>query len=489
MRPDDNKTRFELVPYFHGRILDVSEGRSRAYPHFISHLDLLIDDPSRLGAVAGQSLDGVFSSFLLHLMNKEKCADAVKEWSRVVKTGGSIMFHLPLKSDSAKWQVGTDAVIEIMESLQRGWDMCQSWEHPDEDSALWVFRVQQGRSHTYSCREPVSQKRCGIVRLGAYGDMVQASSILPWLKEQGYHVTLYCSDSGYEVVRHDPNVDRFILQGRDEVPPAALGDFWNYERTKYDKWVNLSESVEGTLLSTPDSLRFYWPHSLREQLCDRNYLEFTHEIAEVPPPYRPAFYSTPDERAWARAQAGKMGRKNVLWSLSGSAVHKTWPHMDAVLASIMIAYKDVDVVLVGDEACQILEAGWDDEARVHKRSGKWSIRQSMAFAEVADLIVGTETGLLNAAGLMDTPKIVTLSHSSENMLAKHWKHVTVLTQGYGGCPKFPCRQMHKDWSTCMKHDDGGSLYNGSALCQHAIGADVMWQAVRRVLGDPQRMVA
>jgi len=114
----------------------------------------------------------------------------------------------------------------------------------------------------------------------------------------------------------------------------------------------------------------------------------------------------------------------------------------------------------------------------------------MSFAEAADLIIGTETGLLNAAGFMDTPKIITLSHSSPEMLTKHWKNTIALQQPKGvGCPKSPCRQLHghdgrNPWEDCPQEQT-----TGTALCQFHITEDVMWDAVVSVLGEPQRMVA
>ncbi len=347
----------------------------------------------------------------------------------------------------------------------------------------------------FSCDLPRPEKTCGIVRLGALGDMLIASTIFTWLKDHDFHITLYASDMGYEVVKHDPRIDRFIIQGANEVPPQALGRFYEHEAQKYDKFINLSESVEGTLLAVPGSAAHEWPNEVRAKYMDRNYLEFTHEIAGVPPPYLPKFYSTPDEREWARFEKRKMGRRNILWSLSGSSVHKHWPHMDKVILGLLGSYDDVDVVLVGDDMCKVLEAGWvkmvdgdftDSSKRVHCRSGKWTIRQSMAFAEVADLIIGTETGLLNAAGSMDTPKIVMLSHSSEEMLTKHWTNVTALSQTQGtGCPIQPCRILHYSWQHCRRHESGDA-----SECMWNIPADVVMSAAVNVLGEPKRrMVA
>ena len=349
--------------------------------------------------------------------------------------------------------------------------------------------------HLYSWKNPKPAKTAAIARYGAIGDNIQASSILPWLKEQGYHVTYICqTGQGYEAIEHDPNIDRFILQEKDAVPPQFLGEFFESEKKKYDKFINLCEAVEYTLLAVPGSAPYGWPNEARKSMMDRNYIEWVHEVAQVPPPYRPKFYPTLEEKAWARKQKEHMGGRVVLWSLAGSSGHKVWPHIDDVILRIMPAYPDVHVVLVGDESCKILEAGfcrYDEEKgdfvdtlpRVHCKSGRWTIRQSMAFAEVADLIIGTETGLLNAAGTMDVPKIVNLSHSSEEMLTKHWVNTIALRQPEGvGCPKQPCRQLHgasgaDPWLDCPQQEE-----TGVSLCQFHIDAGTMWNAIQRVLG-------
>jgi hypothetical protein len=279
------------------------------------------------------------------------------------------------------------------------------------------------------------------------------------------------------------------VQEKDAVPPQVLGEFWEHERKKYDKWVNLCESVEGTLLACPDRAAFEWPNEVRAKLMDHNYLEFIHALADVPAPYWPRFYSTPDEKEWAKRQKEKFGGRCVLWSLAGSSGHKMWPHLDSAIAAMMLQYKDVQVVLVGDESCEILEQGWEKEKRVHRMSGKWTIRESLAFTEVADLVIGTETGLLNAAGCMDVPKIINLSHSSEEMLTKHWKKTIVLKQPRGvGCPKSPCRQLHgsrgaEAWKDCPQHEE-----TGASLCQFHISPEAMWGAIQKVLGVPMQRV-
>lgn len=538
------KIRWELIPYFHGRVLDLGCGGYKTFPHFIgvdngkqwgkATADILVESAEKLDLFASQSCDTVFSSHLLEHIDNYKAA--LREWWRVIKQGGHLVMYLPhkdlypncdKKQEWEEWYYAhsedgytNEAAVEAFVDTRRksgvttigalyagtpfgnpdhkhdytpediiaamdeigGYDLLENQVRDDEDeySFFQVYKkTGNSRQIRHSWKEPKPEKTCAVIRYGAFGDMVQTSSIFPWLKEQGYHVTLYCSPYGKQVVEHDPHIDRFIIQGKDEVPPSFLLEFWDYTKKKYEKWVNLSESVEGSLLAIPGRSDHEWPTEVREKYCDVNYMERIHELAQVPPPFKPAFYSTLEEKAWARKTAQRWGKKNILWSLAGSSVHKVWPHLDTVIAGIMIEYPDTHVVLVGDDFSTILEKGWEKEPRVHLQSGKWSIRESMAFAEVADLIIGTETGLLNAAGHMKVPKIVTLSHSSQEMLTKHWYNVTALEQPKGiGCPKSPCRQLHYTWDYCMKHEE-----TGTAMCQFHIGPEVMFHAIRRWLGE------
>lgn len=330
----------------------------------------------------------------------------------------------------------------------------------------------------FSYKEPKPKKTVGVCRFGAFGDLIQASSIFPGLKAQGYHITLHTTPTGAEIVKHDPHIDKIELQDNNQVPNEQLTPYWDHLRKRYDKFINLSESVEGTLLAIPGRVNHSWTPEVRHKYMNVNYLEFTHDLAGVPFKAAQKFYPTEEEKSWARKEKGKHG-KIILWSLSGSAIHKAWPHLDTILARIMVA-TDYKVVLVGDQMCQLLEQGWENEPRILKRSGVWTIRQSLSFAQVADLVIGPETGVLNAVGLEDVPKIITLSHSSEENLTKHWKNVTALKQPVSDlpCSKFACHMMHYNFDHCYRDEE-----TGQAKCQVNITADQMWDAITKVIEE------
>jgi predicted SAM-dependent methyltransferase len=138
-----SKIRWETVPYFHGRILDVGCGPYKTFPHWIGcdnghhwgvrGVDVQIQTAEKLDLFTSQSCDGVFSSHLLEHIPYENVADTLKEWCRVIKPGGHLMLYLPNEAEypkvgeyganpDHKWNVNHRRVIDAMESV-KGWDL------------------------------------------------------------------------------------------------------------------------------------------------------------------------------------------------------------------------------------------------------------------------------------------------------------------------------------------------------------------------------
>jgi ADP-heptose:LPS heptosyltransferase len=338
-------------------------------------------------------------------------------------------------------------------------------------------------THKFSYKNPRPEKTVCVVRYGAYGDLMQSSSVWAGLKKQGYHVTLFTSPPGSDVIMNDPNIDRIVLFDKDQVPNGNLGDFWAWHKPKYDKWVNLSESVEGSMLAMPGRMALQWPPAVRHRLMNHNYVEFQHQIAEIPYELNSRFYPTEEERKWARRERDRLGTGPVvLWSLAGSSVHKTWAGLDHIVAAIMMAYPEARVILTGGYDCQILESGWENEKRVLRRSGEWSIRQTLSMAQVSDLVIGPETGVLNAVACEVVPKVVFLSHSTHENLTRDWTNVHPLYSkstkcaGRGDNAAPACHTLHYGWTHGTRDEE-----TGTAQCQKDIPAEDVWSVVHQIL--------
>lgn len=325
-----------------------------------------------------------------------------------------------------------------------------------------------------------AKKTVCVVRLGGFGDLLQTAVILPQLKKQGYHVTVMTTPSGQNVIRENPYVDDWFILDTDQVPNDELVNFWFVqERERFDKFVNLSESIEGHLLALPGRANHAWPLEMRKKRLNLNYHEFTCELAGVKFEPCQLFHPTAEETMQAR-EICIAPAFNIVWALSGSSLHKFYPHMDEIIARIMTDIPSARVFLIGDVACQLLEQGWENETRVVKLSGKIDIRESLALAAAADLVIGPETGILNGVGFDKlVSKICFLSHSSENNLTKHWEKVQALRPVHVSC--YPCHQLHYDRTFCQHDEETGAAY-----CALNIYPDVVWEAIDKVYQNWRR---
>ena len=440
--------RWEMVPYTSGDGIQVNVQGDKYFPQFLSV------GGSRLGVFAGCAFDFA----VVDDLSKTSIDDV---W-RVVKQGGHMVVIHPTSTPTQLPKGGWDCLMRLTV----------------EDKVMTVFEKRNDKQQleSYRVEQPDGKTAC-VVRYGAVGDMIQTSSVMARLRDMGYHTTLMChSGNSYDVAKHDPNVDEFIVQDKDQVPQEWLGPYWTHWMGKFDKFVNLSGSVESTWLAIEHRYQFYWPQHIRHHYLNENYLEFMHRLAGVSLTYSPKFYTTSKEKDWAAKTKKKMGGKVLLWALAGSSCHKWWPHMDALIAKIMLDYPDWKVLLVGDEASQILETGWENEPRVIKKCGRWEYRQSLTFAtRAADIVIGPETGILNAVSFLSVPKLVFLSHSSVNNLTRDWVSTTALERE--GCQCFPCHILHTNGFTWCNQDEA----TGAADCQVKISPAYAWSALNQIM--------
>ena len=174
----------------------------------------------------------------------------------------------------------------------------------------------------------------------------------------------------------------------------------------------------------------------------------------------------------------------ILWSLAGSSVHKAWPWSEIVVCWLL-QKTNAKIVLVGGPECQLLEYAiarslcdvllgtpqaenemklsemllalkeyFGGQNRLICQSGAWEMRESMALTRHVDIVVGPETGLLNACGFEETPKVCILSHSTVENLTKHWRNTIALIPTGVDC--YPCHRMHYDRKFCPEDELTGA---------------------------------
>lgn len=448
--------KYAIVPYTRGTGIDIGIGPRKAYARFAAVRergdktmppnvapDLWCDSFVDIDKdIKDDSLDFIFAWG----ESSEVAIDA----SRILKAGGYIV-RAPSLDGMTVYRKGADDMLTRVD-----------WCHRQEKTAC-------------------------VVRYGAIGDQLQAASILPELKRQGYHVTYMCEPMGETLLANDPHVDAFMVQDKNQVPNQELPHFWDYWRTRFDKFVNLCESVEGSLLKMDGRCDYHYPDALRRRLCDQNYLEFMAEIADLPFHPEHHFYPTAGEQSAADLVIEEIGDATnkdwvigqrwerpyvIMWALAGSSVHKAYPHMDAVMAKILIDAPNAHIITVGDEMSSLLEAGWENEPRVHRMCGKLELRDTLALAQLCDMVIGPETGVLNAVAFEPMAKLVFLSHSSEKNLTRDWVNTEALHTKVTPC--YPCHRLHNTHQHCPEHKD-----SGTAMCQWELDPADVWDAFAR----------
>jgi len=452
--------KYEVVEFTRGIVLGIG---NKAFPHFLNvdtpregvRPDIRVENPLDLSLVVEDaSVDAIYCD------QYEGAITALTDWWRCVKVGGYLVLNIPGEALD---------VTDAMRVVDGGWDLIKRSGN-DEEVGLYVFRKRSdGRFvHPWVLDKRPKKTAC-VVRYGGFGDMLQAANIFPALKRQGFHVTVMTTPSGQDILKNDPNVDGWFIQDHDQVPNQELGRFWKAISQRYDKFVNLCESVEGSLLAMPGRANYFWPHETRKRLLNGNYLEFTSELAGLPYSSDLKFYPTLEE-SWKAKERLLPGGTNIVFALSGSSIHKFYPHQDAVIARLLLEVPNVRIFLCGDIACKILEDGWSKEPRVICLSGEDNIRDTLALAKYADVVIGSETGVLNAVAFEDSRKVCLLSHSSHENLTKHWKNTAALTAKGLSC--YPCHRLHHTRDHCPEDKE-----TGASLCQRLIDPEEVFRAV------------
>lgn len=430
------KCRDRVVPYLHGVILDLGCGDEKIIPQAIGvdlhdKADLRIDlsAPNALNLFNSNSVDIVFSSHFL-----EDCIDyknVLKEMWRVIKPHGKLILYLPHKDlypnigqDGAninhKHDFRPDDILEALQEESFKVIRNETYDQLDEYSfELILEKIETNHIPVQFGK----QEKALVIRYGAYGDMIITTPIYRILKEEGYHVTVNTIPDSMCVLENNPNIDDFVLQQRYAVPSDLLHFYHAELQKKYDRMINLCESVERSLLfEERDANLFYLSQKERHEIANVNYSDRSLEIAGLNiRGVRPEMYLSEKEEVLGKWFKNKNKNTfNVLWQLSGSSTHKLYPYADIVMEELLNKYDDIVFYLsAGFNQVQVMD--WN-HPRVKSTIGKWPIRLSLIMPKFMDLVVSPETGVLNAAGAFDTPKIGLLTHSSIENLTKYFSN-------------------------------------------------------------------
>jgi len=293
-----------------------------------------------------------------------------------------------------------------------------------------------------------SSKKALVIRPGhAIGDAVFITPVPRLLAKQGYQVDVACQKHNFEVFANNPFINQMI-----EIPMQATEEGWLekfMERCKdYEKTFQMSGHLEVGLMHRTDVDWGTIPNGQdrRASAMKINYQDHIFKQAGVADTAcKPEFYFSDDEKAQV-AETLRIKREKqevlVLWQWEGSSRSKELVFAPDYLREILKRVPNSNHYVFAQS--QNMQGRIPDDHRVHNAWGVSGIRNTILLTSVADMVIGPESFMVNAAGAFDTPKMIFFSHSTPYNLAKYYDNC------YAAVPLpdtncHPCYLIHVDF--------------------------------------------
>lgn len=265
----------------------------------------------------------------------------------------------------------------------------------------------------------MSKKKLLLTGYRAFGDWIYASAALPYLFDQ-YDVYCDMNLKGDSLFHDDPRFAEKAVFVFENQPPSEYARLISErealmrEQISPDAEINLNGTLEWACVARKEQEAFYYPVGSRRVVYGGNGFYdaiFDRCGMQTPNPLRlsEGLWFPPELEASARAWREKFkGRFIIIIPVSGSCIHKKFRNFVQVCEALLKKYDDALIYLCGDTK---------DFGYSHDRVKCWfaenmPIKQVMLGIKHANLCIGPETGLMVAAGMWGTPKIMINSASS-----------------------------------------------------------------------------
>ena len=406
------------------------------------HVDLVHDN---LDIFADSSMDHIFIGPRLELLKEPE--KKLREFTRKLRKGGHLVIAQKINNPDkqALFRFDSDNVRTMVGEIGR-WKAKAAYER--EGTLLQIYKKIDGKKGIEPASPPSARKRACICRYGAMGDMVIITPLIKALKADGFDVTMNISPYALPIIENNPHISNIVIQEREMIPNPELGPYWKEWENDYDRYINLSESLEGRFLKVEGRRDFYTTQEWRRKTGEHNYYDYTMRAGGYPDKtgQRGELFFTNAERRDADKFFSRLrGKFVIVWALNGSSHHKMYAQMEMVVGKWLDAHPSSVIITVGDRVAKMLEF---KHSQLINKAGEWSVRESLIAAKLASLVIGPETMMTNVAGSLGTPTITLLSHSTHEALCKYWPNDYCLAPDIAAAPCYPCFQLHYSRESC-----------------------------------------
>ena len=328
-----------------------------------------------------------------------------------------------------------------------------------------------------------------VVRDAAIGDLIMATPVISSLARRGYDVHVACKKyAGDAVLAGNPNVTMAHELDRQESHEARIARINAIaSKCKADLVLDLAGTCESRFLFSEGSTGYTKPLSWRRANAKgHNYYNFQAQTVGDHATRGELYVSREEEKWWMRFRSMKLGVRLVQVQLTGSSICKVYPWWPTVIKGLQRDPR-VLVILTGDPGLgQILGLGAVEEGcdptRIWQTCGdpKVSLRSALVMTRFVDLVMGPETGILNAAGCFGVPKVLLLSHSSAENISAGWDNCIAL-QPEATCS--PCYRLVSPGAPCDRvTEEEDPDIAGAARCMATISPERILTAAEILKG-------
>lgn len=259
-----------------------------------------------------------------------------------------------------------------------------------------------------------------LIGYRAYGDWIYTAPVLPLLFDK-YDVYAEMNFKGEELFGDDPRFKEKNYFYFETVKPEEVNTIGDQrekdliERIKPDKVINLNGTLELTCIARREQSEFFRPVGDRRVIFGGNGFYdavFNRCELEVPNPLNlEGLYFQPDHIRWAQEWSWKNeGKFVIMLCMNGSSIHKKFWNWQNVVEALLDRYPEALIYLMGDDAKVVGDFKHD---RVRPAFfPTLNFKQCVLMTKYVDVVIGPETGIMVAAGMHGTPKIMACSASS-----------------------------------------------------------------------------
>lgn len=265
-----------------------------------------------------------------------------------------------------------------------------------------------------------------LIGYRAYGDWIYALPSLTQLLDK-YEVHLETNQKGFELFHDDPRFASMSVFDIYKYPQdqwhQIVAERWKavVEEMQPDRIINLWRTLETECIAERYQPEFFLSGEERREIFgDKIFYDAVAQKCGITIEDLSGMYFTPDQVTWGKGwEAREADNFVVLMPIAGSCSQKIYPELPSLARGLVEKYPGMKIYLMGDDTTKDLSF---DHPRIVNESGKLCIKQAIYMTKYADFVFGGETGLLVAAGMFGTPKMMLCTSSGVKQACSYHKN-------------------------------------------------------------------